>query len=422
MMAIDTVKLRSPSINEGMAQFLEQQCILKSGVELSTGEILYEITTGDLEGSWDSRIMFKVMREEWLTLSGRLERVQCKPYVVVECSWHKFFYGQNVYGNPTDFQGLARFFLDELGEIMAQDRDFFPEPMKWQVCRVDWAEMFNLSQAAQVEFFRSLRHIRFPRRFAKEAKYSSAVHFPGAFTTFRMYSKGQEFKEHSAAVLRRALVKRQQILDGQKPVKTAKAIGSVVNPRILENLDNYKDINRKIQALQRLANNRLRVEVQINADKLRYDFKGRLPFVSEITDEYFMEIYQGQVFKFLKEGKSEMETVRTHDAVKARLNRVYGTRSANVLFAFWMQLSGLGEDVARNEYSKSQFYANRKKLVDAGVSWRQTDIFIIPNETALPAEFFPVYTDSRRCVATVSPRSVFSFSPVGQDRFFKQAA
>jgi hypothetical protein len=186
-MAIDTVKFRSPPIDEGTAAFLERQCILKQGIELETGEILYEITTGNLEGSWDNRIMFKVCREDWVVTpqGGRPQQVPCPPFVIVECSLHKFFYGQNVYGNPVNFQLLAAMFIDMLGEIMGNDHEMFHHAEKWQVRRVDWAEMFALSPAAQSQWFRMLKNVSFPRRAVKEAKYSTAVHYPGVFTTFR---------------------------------------------------------------------------------------------------------------------------------------------------------------------------------------------------------------------------------------------
>lgn len=117
-----------------------------------------------------------------------------------------------------------------------------------------------------------------------------------------------------------------------------------------------------------------------------------------------------------------METVRTYDAVKKRLNICYGTRAANNLLSFWMQMSARGETVAKLEYSKSQFYANRKRLVDAGISWNATDVFIVAQDTALPKDFLPLPGDARHCVRSVSDRSIFNFCPVEQNQFFKQAA
>lgn len=413
-MAIDTVKLRSPAIDEGTAVFLERQCILKQGVELSTGEVLYEITTGNLEGSWDSRISFKVCREDWvIDNNGKLQQMPCNPYVIVEASYHKFFYGQNIYGNPTNFQEMSRLFINMLGELLGGDFEIFHDANKWQVRRVDWAEMFRLTQAAQAEFFRAIKNCKFPRRALKEAKYDTAVHFPGKFTTLRIYGKGAEFKVHDLPRLRHSLTAYYM-----RQVSQAKKTGL----RAVFDHTAFALIDHKLKALQRLANNRLRAEIQINADKLHHDFKGRYPLVSEVTDDYLKAIYQDQMFKLLREGKSAMETVRTSDAVKARLDSMFGGRSANNLYAFWLQLAARGENPVREGYSKAQFYANRKKLVDAGISWLSSDVFIVPQDTALPRDFKPLIGDSRRCYGTVSANSVFNFCPVEQANIRKLAA
>lgn len=180
-MGIDTVKLRSPTIDEGLADFLHNQTILKTGVDLSTGEELYSITNGQLEGSWDSRISFNVMRKDWVVgPSGRVEQVECEPYVLVEASLHKVFYGQNVYGQVEDFPERCRLFVDLLGELFGLDQESLPSAHRWQVRRVDWAEVFALTPAAIAEFFRGISHCKFPRRSTKSAKYGlNAVHFPG---------------------------------------------------------------------------------------------------------------------------------------------------------------------------------------------------------------------------------------------------
>jgi len=403
-MGIDTVKLRSPSINEGTAHFLEQQCILRSGVDLASGEVLYEITTGELEGSWDSRVSFRVMRQDFISINGRVEQVACDPYILVEASLHKFFYGQNVYGCVEHFQDMCGLFLEAIGLLLGADEDLLPSHLKWQLRRCDWAEVYALTPAAITEFFRGISQCKFPRRSAKSAKYgTNAVYFPGAFTTLKLYHKGPEFKEHDRSRIRRTLT---QYFLAQVGAARSSGLHVVADSNL------NRRVEKKLKALQRLADNRLRVEVEIHADKLSYDFKGRYPTVEEITDEYFKQVHDAEVFKLLREGKAEMETVRTHDQVKARLNQTYGTRTANSLFAFWLQMAARGEDVIRDEYGRSQFYVNRKRLVDAGVSWLSSDVFIVAQDTALPRGFMPLRADSRLCRLSVSNSSVFNHCPV----------
>lgn len=407
-MGIDTVKLRSPTINEGLAQLLEQQCILKSGVDLASGVVLYEITSGELEGSFDSRISFQVKREEWINVGGRLSLEKCQPYILVEASLHKFRYGQNVYGQVVDFQNQCRLFVDFLGDLLGGEEYYgnnqlLPAVANWSVRRVDWAEVYRLTPAAIREFFRGISQCKFPRRSAKTAKYGdNSAYFPGVTTTLKFYHKGPEFKEHDRGRLRRTLLDYYLRQAGKDEDGTRRGNGHV-----------EPQIERKLKALQRLADNRLRVEVEIHADKLQHDFNGSFPLVSQVTDDYLKKVHDAEVFKLLKEGKTEMETVRTYDAVKARLNNVYGMRSANALFAFWMQLSARGEDPIREEYSRTQFYGNRRKLVEAGVSWLSSNVCILPDqETALERGFAPMRGNRRRCEAAMSANSVFNFCPV----------
>ena len=77
-MAYDTVKLRSPFMDASLMARIEQQCILRSGLHLGTGEVLYELHAGELLGSWDSRIAIKPMHEEHVAdKNGRVAMHPC---------------------------------------------------------------------------------------------------------------------------------------------------------------------------------------------------------------------------------------------------------------------------------------------------------------------------------------------------------
>lgn len=396
-MSIDTVKLTSPSIDEGLATTLENLSILKQGVELSSGEILYEITSGQLDGSYDSRVSFRICREEYRAVGGRRpELYPCDPFIELECSWAKFLYGQNIYGNPSGFRATAALVIDLLGELFGVE---LPHSDNWRVHRVDWSEMFRLPPDAIAEFFRAIKNVNFPRRKGKAAKYAGAVYFPGSSTTLKLYHKGPEFKVHDWFRIKQALTRyRFAKCDSQYE-------------------ENFKWVDRKLKALQRLADNRLRAECEIHRDKFAYDWDGRLPFVFEITDEYLKRVFDSEMFKLLKEGATEMETVRDYESVKNRLIAVYGKRSAKSLLAFYMHMASAGEEQTKALYCESQFFANRKKLVDAAVSWHQTNVYLLPTQGPLPADFRPFTTDPRRCLARVRADSYFGIGPV----LYKQA-
>lgn len=445
-MAFDTVRLRSPSLNECLAQKLHNFSVMKQGIELSSGQVLYELTSGELDGSYDSRIMFKVLWEDWENIDGRPELHPCDPYILVEASFPKVFHGQNIFGQIIHFQYACQSFIDVLGHLFGLDDDELPSAIFWEVRRVDWAEMFALQPGAIAEFFRGFSACKFPRRSTNAAKHGEhSMHFPGRTTTLRLYYKGLEFDAHDLARMRRSVLNyfmnrlEQPALRSQDSMRSAVDEFNQREGYLQESKANSLRLacDKKIKALQHLANRRLRCEVQVNAPKFLYDFAElietrktelqtsnrnlpdyalkqyvpRFPLVSDLTDEYFKKVYDTEMFKLLKEGKSDMETVRNHDTVRARLIDIYTQRSAKSLIAFWMILAGQGEDAAKELYSKSQFYDNRTKLIQAGVSWHSSNIYILPQGGLLPVDFQPVRSDLRRCSNSVRYDSIFNLHP-----------
>lgn len=388
-MAYDTIKLKSPPLPRELVRRVEQQCMLRSGQDMATGEILYEIFSGELLGSWDARISVVPKYEDYvINKSGRPELRPCEPYLLIEASVHKVFFGHNVYGGPTDFQKVCSDFVVLLEEQLQVE---LPPARGWTVHRVDVALVYRLPKAACKEFFDGIQLMSFPRRKRGSAKYDMAAYFAGKTTTVKFYHKGTEFQVHERARLRGFFSNLFTHLYGH------------------QDKENRTRVERKINALQRLANNRLRVEVEIHSDKFQYDFE-KNPRVEEVTDAYLQQVYDKEVEKLLREGKQAMDTVRDSKAVLRRLKSVYGETNGQRLYGFWSCLCQHGDEVTRNEYPKASFYRHRKHLEEAGVSWRGSDVVVVANDALLPFDFSPVRSDKRLCFLPARNREEFQIS------------
>lgn len=384
----DTVRLKSPSVLRMTAKHIESQCVMLQGIDLSTGEQLYELFNGDLLGSWDARISIVPKYEDYVVDTKGTPRLSpCEPYLVLEASLHKVQLGHNVYGGPTDFQKAC----DELVKLVSRLLGIqLPSARRWTVQRIDVAQVFDLPKAAVQDFFDGIHLLSFPRRQKGASKYKTAVHFAGKTTTVKMYHKGAEFKVHDKNRLKqffRLLYQSRDINDPLIPQK----------------------VQKKLDALQRLADRRLRCEVGIHSPKLVYDFQ-KEPLVSDITDDYLNTTYDNEIEKLLREGKQGMTTARTTSTVLSRLQNEYGQANGTRLFGFWSLMAMKGDDEAKKHYSRPTFYRNRKLLEDAGVSWRNTDVVVVANDSLLPRDFAPVRTDSRLCYLPARARPEYAFS------------
>lgn len=386
-MAYDTIKLKSPSMDRDFIRAVEQKCILRSGIDLASGEMLYELHTGQLLGSWDARISVVPKYDDWVTDKNGTPRLHaCEPYLLVEASVHKVMLGHNVYGGPTKFMESCRYLVHLLEKLLEVN---LPIADTWTVHRVDVAHVYDLSKAACKQFFDTMQLVNFPRRKQKASKYDMAVHFPGKTTTVKFYHKGSEFKAHEPARLRAFFKQMFKHIYG-------------------DDEKNPDRVDRKIQALQRLADRRLRVEVGINSPKLQYDF-GCDPRVCEVTDSYLEGMHDKEIERILREGKQGMETVRTTDAVCTRLQNEYGRIAGNRLYGFWQSMCTSGDEKTKDRYTKPTFYRNRKLLEDVGVSWIGSDIVIVANDSLIH-DFTPQRVDRRFCYAPARNRPEYNLS------------
>ena len=348
---VDTVRLRSPHISEALAWQVTQACQVRTGVDVATGEVLYEFTTGSLEGSWDTRVSVQVKRQKWVGKPAVL--VDCAPFLVVEGSVHKALLGHNLTGGPEDPSASCHWFLTEVGRRLDVE---FPSSGGWQVDRLDWAEVYDLGSFAAVqEYVHRLNSAEYPRR--KVARYGcESLSSPGSTTSVKVYHKGPEFRKHD--------VRRWRRVD-----------------------------NEVVSDLIGLADRLLRFEVEVHRRKLEAD---GVRLVDDLDRAYFEALHDREAARLLREGQCEMEQVRTHREVKARLDAHYSQEVASRLFGTWLQFAALGEAVVKASMKRTTFYDHRKQLADVGVQWLGADVRVVAQLSLVPEGFRPVRTDPRR--------------------------
>jgi len=395
---LDTVKIRSPFLDEAVARVVEGRLQRRTCTDLSTGEVLWEFTSGPLTGSWDHRVSVQVERHVWKQVdTGRLVavgevpigaggrrkrttfeqagggavpvRVPSKPYLVVEGSIHKAMLGHNVWGGPEDLQAPVMWFVDRLAEQLGVT---LPPASSWLFRRVDWAECFNLGSFEAVqEYVSYLHNAKFPRRRTTKTEEES-INIAGTTTTVKLYHKGPEFEVHD----------RKRLLQ----------VG-----RRADRLDEVTELVNKLQAR---ANMLLRCEVEIHARTFDEEYSiapGPAVGSPEIL-QWIQSLHDRDLARVLREGTSAMQTVRTSAAVRRRLFDLHSERQAAALYATWMELSAMGEASVRSHLNKVTFWRHRKLLVEAGCSWHDGDVKIDSRVRLVPEDFSPVRSDPRRVV------------------------
>lgn len=313
----DTIEMVSPGVGLDVAEVIRMKSHVLEKYHGGSGEVLFRVTSGSLDGSYDSRLSVSIFNGDRIKLGG---------------SVHKWIVGHNCFGGPNDVKGCCRY-LVAVAEMRLGIK--LPDWQEWEVNRVDIAHVFNMgSYAAVRDFIQGLRGVVYPRRTVHY--YSlQGVYFPGRSTTVKFYNKGLEFAVHD-------------------------------KNRLLKLKDELMYNEENILLLEKLSLLLLRVEVEVRRRKIKYDKK---PLNCGLLDDsYFEDLYIKEVGKVINEAKSQVEVVRSVRDVKERLEICYGLRRANNLFSVWSRLQVEGIDVVKGDYSRSQWYRIKKGFREAGVS------------------------------------------------------
>lgn len=328
---LDTLKLVSPQLMPETVAAVVAASVHRYAVDNSTGEELWSFTSGELEGSFDHRIRFNIRDNS----------------IVIEGSVHKLLLGHNIFGGSDDLQACARFIVAGISSRLGVE---LPPADDWAVHQIDDAMAYLFNSFDAVEgYFRAMQGVSYPRRKVSKHDFNS-IHVPGRLTTLKLYHKGVEFSKHDRKRLKRQLLRVE------------------------------------LQELQDWSNRILRSETSIRR-RLVEDF-GHWPLVSEIPDGYAKRVHDSEMARLVREGRAEMETVRTFLEVKNRLQEVYTARNAHLLLGTWMQLSAMGEKETKKGMPPRTFYRHRKELLAAGCSWHSADIHQCAQ--LFPIDFVPV--------------------------------
>jgi II/X family phage/plasmid replication protein len=371
---LDTIKVYSPYITEKVAGKVASALITRSGYDNFHDCLMYEIVGGEvqLDGSYDHRVRVSINRKKAVWVPGKgMNRGQtvmeeCPPYLEVEGSVHKAMVGHNVYGGPTDILRSIQWLIFDLE---ARLKAPIPYADWWTVQRVDWSNVFDLGSSDAVgDYLWAMGQAHYPRRRAQNYGRTGCF-FAGDVSALKFYAKGPEFRKHDYPRIRRSPTGGAAI---------AKEVAAIADPR-------------------------LRVEVSIKAVALQKAF-GHSPLVREVNREWCADYWEKEVQKVVREGRSDMEVVRTAVEVRARLHNLYGARGGNTLYATWVSLSTLGEEVVKSRSTNRTFYRHRAQLVEAGCSWRATDVQLVEASPRF-GSFVPTLMSSCRDVS-VHPRVV----------------
>lgn len=356
---IDTLRLQSPPLSPAAAHALRERAVHRMAFDGATGEELWHITTAELEGSFDHRVLFRLESDDSITLEG---------------SVHKLLLGHNIFGGSEDMQACASFLVAGIEKLLGVP---LPPSALWRVHKTDWAECYDLGSFEGVEgYFRAIQGVSYPRRTPSKHGFHS-IHVPGRMTTLKLYHKGVEFAVNDRKRLWKIVKRRDLRIRGPE-----------------------------LDDLQETANRFLRSEVSVRR-RLIEDF-GEWPLVSQVSGEYLKRIHDAEMARLVREGKAEMETVRTYMEVKARLYAEYSDLTARNLLGTWMQLSALGEKETQKGMKRSTFFLHRKQLIDAGCSWHSADIAQVAQ--IFPMDFRPLSSDPR-CIRGEDPKVTAQLDP-----------
>ncbi|GEM_PF-1072615 len=355
---IDTVCFLTPSIPTFYIEKIKRNLKIYSCVDCSTGEILYNFSTGSVKGSYDSSINIKINSDRSIKIT---------------CSVHKVLLGYNIAYGCDNLVLLANC----LKKILYKSLDVkLPDVLTWQLLQVDYTLTFNLHTDENVEhYINSLQNIHYARRIVKHYNFfnNNGLQIPGATTVIKFYNKQKEFAEHDYKKIKQ--VAGQSVAD--ELLTLAKGLLRIevsVRSRKLKQIFKKTVYRKNLYKLFKKASNEFGIK-SVQAQNITNLFDKNVVTLKDFDIKKIIKIWEMEVLKVIKD-KNNVVLVNKDNLVLDRLNSLYSSKKVSSLYAFWTLISTRGENYVRTVYKKTTFYRLRKDLVESGISWKDTNIYI----------------------------------------------
>lgn len=365
----DTVVLKSPEILLSEIPKIHEFCVKYEGVDLSTGEIMYAITSGKLEGSYDYRIRIEITDMDWIKENQTPEKVKTYWHLEVECSLHKLMLNHNCYGGPVDVKKSILYLVRFLENVMNVELPCF---LGWEVYQIDVSKIFRFQNSSICgKIMSNLKNAYYSRR--KPQIFDTSILFSGSTTSNKFYWKGPEYKKHDYKRMMKYIKRGIDMLQGKEDNYDLEQ--SRLTPLFVKN---EKILERAMRII--------RFECSIKSRKLKQLFGKETVLVEDLNDSILHCCMQQELRKLIREDENDMDIVRRSDLVLERLQRLHGSRLGNVLYSTWTQLVQFGNKSTKELMSKPTFYRHLKILEECGCSWNCTAVNLKPF-SIVPADF-----------------------------------
>lgn len=342
---IDTVKIYT-QITKELYQKIEYCQNHKICYNKSTGQLFYDITSDNLEGSYSTSLSVKVG-------DGAKYGFVDSYCIEVEGSLHKMVQGQNAYNGYYNIVQVSK------GMIKLVENGYnikLPHIKHWFLQRCDISKCFDLKkQENVVNYIDCLTYLSYPRREVLPYTQCKGIYVAGTSTTLKIYDKLREFMKHDCSKVKKLN------FDIDKHINTIQGFVRF----------ECEIKKKKIETLRKSYRNHVNNRKYFNNNHVR---------LYRISYDDLEKIWEDEFIKLLKlsENEEKRKMLGNREDVKNFLeNNCTKRGQANKLYAFYIQLKLEGYEKVKKIYSSSAFYRNISELKELGISWTSTEFEIL---------------------------------------------